>query len=150
MNQQSNGLNQNIAEKGCKYLCHLKIASFETGQKMSVEKLNSLYENHIRKGYLKNKCDVIRPNEIMADFMATLGGISQCPRQLGRIHANGKGSTISFWGGVQTRPIKYFLVEYKTAIGYHWVLCDGMMNELYDPWRKDYRRVCINSINIIG
>ena len=151
MNQQSNNLRREIESKGCKYLCHLKIAAFETGRLLSVEEVNQIYDLHKARGWLKDECSVIKPNEIMEDFLERMGSDAPALRQLGRISRRGKAASyITFWGGSQPRPVKYFLVEYKTENGFHWVLCDAMLNEIYDPWRLEYHRVCINSINLIG
>ena len=153
MDQQTSGIPKSVAHEGCKYLCHLKIAELLTGKSMSVEMLNSDYADHVKYGWLgKNSksgytANIIKPNEIMADFCQDLGMTAPFPRQIGRNPGDG---VYTFWGGKQTKPVKYHLVEFKTTNGYHWVLFDHMMNEIYDPWTKPYTRVEINSINLIG
>jgi hypothetical protein len=148
MNQQTKGLDHNVRAKGCKYLCHLKIAELETGNEIELATLNLDYKDHKKFGWLRNTCDVIRPNEIMEDFIQDLGGNpNKAPKQLGRNPGDG---IYHFWAGEQPKPIKYHLVEYKTDNGYHWVLFDKVMNELYDSWILPYNRRYINSINLIG
>ena len=148
LNQQTLGLNDNVKKRGCKYLCHVRIAEYEASNIIKTHQVNTNYHDHKKFGWVKNECDVFKPNEIMADFIQDLGG-SSCviPRQIGRINGDG---LVHFWGGKQTRAVKYFLVEYKTENGFHWVLCDNLMNELYDSWTLGYNRKHINSINLIG
>ncbi len=84
MNQQTSGINKNIVKKGCKYLCHLKIAELVTGRSLSVEALNKTYKAHKDRGSLDNECDVIKPTEITRDFIFILGQKSNI-RQIGSI-----------------------------------------------------------------
>jgi len=151
MDQQTYGLNDNVGRKGCKYLCHLRIAEYEASDIFTVGQLNRNYFDHKKYGWLKNQCDIIKPNEIMADFINDMGGIaSHAPRQLGRIVKSDKGSKIVFWDGSLDHIVKYCLVEFKTDNGFHWILFDSLMNELYDSWTLPYNRKYINSINLIG
>lgn len=145
MNQQMPGLNYNIESKGCKYLCHLKIAELLTATVMNVAELNKLYEKHKANGWLENECDVISPGKITRDFVTALGGSSDIT-QIGSV----VDSTRTFWGGDQNRPIQYILACFKTENGTHWILMDPKYREQYDPYTKKYIRLYPVRFNLMG
>jgi len=145
INQQTDGLHPTLKKTGCKYLCHVKIASLETKKKVSAENLNKIFVRHQEKGWVNEKAGVLNPNAVNSDLTSIFGGESPL-KQMGS-YVDG---TIAFWGGKQPRAIKYIMRCYKTAHGTHWVLLDKDHNLLYDSWTRGYEKRGIVMETLIG
>lgn len=121
-----------IRKSGCYFLSLLGIVQVESKRGLTVDDINSLYDQAVDNKYMDSNCEIIKPDSILKIGFRLLG-IRKTFYQIGVMDISTSKRT--FWGWVKDKSWDWIIVEFKTTSKYgtHFTLRDKSNIDFYDP-----------------